>query len=572
MSANWQNSIRTQRLTSRSWLCSLALGIISAILTAIPVKAAETIYFKYGPFLFSLPVDSLETFAKEGTIDQELAFYLGQVSEEEQAQFREALLQRADVNPVQIYRFFNTLMGEALLIRFGNLIQLQGGLNGFYGLRGALILAAADPEGLSVLNFIRKFPTNIQLNTELIIQTARRFDLLIEATNIVVAEMAKLSAAEAATEPPIDFAALPDIRIPGPFGFEKETLTLVDESREFPAGTGQKRQLRVILYQPQQWRPGKAPVVVGSHGLASNPEHFKERAQHLASYGYVVALIDHPGSNYQQFQDMLAGYSSDFFAIDEFIDRPLDVSYVLDELERRNQSQFQGRLNLKEVGVMGHSLGGYTALALAGAEINFEKLEHDCQPTLETPNLSLILQCLALELPRKEYNLQDDRVEAVLAINPVASSIFGPQGLSQIRVPVILVAGSLDLATPAVYEQVRVFSWMKNSDRYLALVEGQAHVNFSQLDAGTRELIESLPNLQFTPPELLGKYGNSGVLAFFEVYLADNPEYRPYLQSSYIRYISKDPFNLYLIDSSSADELERVIRNFRAREGLPEIY
>jgi len=549
------------------WLNSLTLGAISAILTAIPVSAAEAIFFKYGPFLFSLSVDSLEIFAKEGTINRELAFYLGRISEEEQAQFREALLQRADVNPVQIHRFFNTLIGEALLTRFGNLIQLQGGINGFHGLRGALILAAADPEGLTVLNLIRKFPTNIQLNTGLILRTARKFALLRRATDVMVAEMAKISATEAAAEQPIDFAALPDIRLPGSFGFEKQTLTLVDETREFPAATGQKRQLRVVLYQPQRWRPGKTPVVVGSHGLASNPEHFELQAQHLASYGYVVALVEHPGSNNQQFQDLFAGYKRDFFAIAEFIDRPLDISYVLDELERRNQSQFQGRLNLQEVGVMGHSLGGYTALALAGAQIDFEQLEQDCHPTLGIPNISLVLQCLALELPRQEYNLRDDRVKAVLAINPVAGSIFGAEGLGQMNIPIAMGAGSRDLATPAVLEQLGAFTLLGTPDKYLGLAEGQAHINFSRLDAGVMTLIESL-DLELPPQDLLDNYSNAMSLALFEVYLANNSEYRVYLQSAYANYISKYPFNLYLIDSSAVEELEEAIRDFRAREGV----
>jgi len=40
----------------------------------------------------------------------------------------------------------------------------------------------------------------------------------------------------------------------------------------------------------------------------------------------------------------------------EFINRPLDVKYLLDELERRDKSDpFQ--LNLQQVGVIGQSLG-----------------------------------------------------------------------------------------------------------------------------------------------------------------------------------------------------------------------
>jgi predicted dienelactone hydrolase len=37
----------------------------------------------------------------------------------------------------------------------------------------------------------------------------------------------------------------------------------------------------------------------------------------------------------------------------------------------------QNRLNLQQVGVIGHSHGGYAALSLAGATINFELLRRD---------------------------------------------------------------------------------------------------------------------------------------------------------------------------------------------------
>ena len=75
----------------------------------------------------------------------------------------------------------------------------------------------------------------------------------------------------------------------------------------------------------------------------------------------------------------------------------------LDELEKidRIHIPFQGKLNLQQVGVFGQSLGGYTALALAGAKINFQQLKKDCTPNVlgETWNMSLLLQCRALELP-----------------------------------------------------------------------------------------------------------------------------------------------------------------------------
>jgi predicted dienelactone hydrolase len=534
---------------------SLLLGTILAPLVALPAEAAEHIYFNYGPLRLSIRVDSLEQFAREGTVNQELAFYLEDVSPQQREQFRQALLRRSELDPIQIYRFFKTPMGENILEGIGQLIRTPGGRNGKYPLRGSLFQAATDPEGLTILNFLRKFPTDIQLDTDEIFSVAEKVERAIDVTAALVKEVSQLSDGEARRDNPVNFATLPDLRVPGSYGVEQQILTLRDESRD--------RELTVYLYKPQRWRPGKTPVVIMSHGLASRPEDFGRRAAHLASHGYLVALPQHPGSDLARFQETLEGYYRDIFSLDEFINRPLDISFVIDELEKRDRTEFEGRLNLEEVGVLGHSFGGYTALAVAGAQIDFDNLEKSCDGPDWDPNLSLLLQCRALELPRKDYNFRDPRVKAVIAVNPVNSSIFGSQGLSQIPIPVLIVAGSYDPATPAVFEQIRSFPWLSAPNKYLAIAEGQAHVDFSQLDAGASQLLNSLPNLTFPDPVVIDNYANAMSLSFFEVYIADNSEYLSYLQSSYAAYLSREEtFKLYLVDSSSATEIAQALDKF----------
>ncbi len=92
---------------------------------------------------------------------------------------------------------------------------------------------------------------------------------------------------------------------------------------------------------------------------------------------------------------MLEGYYRNIFDRDEFINRPKDISYVIDELERRNDNEFQARLDLTNIG-----MGGYTALAVAGAEIDFLNLEQACQRyTANVVNRSQIASTALCLLP-----------------------------------------------------------------------------------------------------------------------------------------------------------------------------
>ena len=466
---------------------------------------------------------------------------------------------RFELDPLHLHHFFHTPMGENLLTSFGHLLQIQEDSDRAL-LRGALVETAADPQGLSLLNLLQKFSSSMQLNAELIISAFKRFEMLMAETEVIVEKISQLAAAEAEAEISIDFSQLPDIHRPGKYGYQQQSLTLTDKSRQ--------RQFRVVIYQPQYWRHGKTPVVIMSHGLGSQPEDYTEYAQHLTSHGYLVAIPQHPGSDSQQVIKMLTGYSQEVFKLHEFIDRPLDVTYLLNELEKRNYSEYQGRLNLRNVGVMGNSFGGYTALALAGAEINFPRLETACTPVLGSPNLSLLLQCRALGLPRKSYNLRDRRVSAALPVDTVGSEVFGADGLGQIAIPILMIAGSEDKTAPVALEQIRIFPWLRTAHQYLALIKGKAHSgNFSKLETGLKlMLLKTLPHLTGPDSTLLYNYAYAISLAFFEVYVANNPDYRPYLQSNYAQYLSQDPFHLYLIGAASVDKLQQHLAEF---EGLP---
>ena len=245
---------------------------------------------------------------------------------------------------------------------------------------------------------------------------------------------------------------------------------------------------------------------------------------------------------------------------------------MLDELERRNQSEFNGKLNLENVGMFGHSYGGYTALAIAGANPspNFNQLQQDCEIEAKSLDTALLLECRALKLnPTKTYNFRDQRIKAVIASNPVNASIFGEEGMSKINIPIIIGAGSYNPATPFIFEQVPSFTWLKVPERYLYLEEGEAHVDISKLDGGASQLLKIIPRLNLPAPRLLQSYSNGMIVAFYQVHIAQNSDYLPYLSPAYFSYLSENQdFKAFLVTEESTNELVEMITQFEENNGL----
>ncbi|MBE9140443.1 alpha/beta hydrolase [Nodosilinea sp. LEGE 07088] len=532
----------------------IALALVTSLLASLPTLAAEEIFFRYGSLERSVRLSSVEALVNEGRIEDDLALYLDLVglSEAETDQLRRNLDRPLPLDGVLLSRFFYTDLGEELLEQVGTIVQTRSRQNGLLALRAALVQAATSPEGLSPLSVLRYLPVDMEINVADALAVANAVDRVIAATTDAIVQLEALSTEQVAQGPPIDYAELADLTAAGPARVMIQRFDLTDSSRDGQASAPRgHRQLYVDVVRPQQWR-GQAPVMVFSHGLSSSPEAWHQWASHLASHGIVVVLPQHPGSDAQKVATFQAGLTQDIFEAQEFIDRPLDLTFVLDQLDQLNPSEIGGQLDLAQVGVGGHSLGGYTALAVAGAEINLPYLEQVCGDRFLHLNPSLLLQCQALQQPPQPYDLRDPRVTSVMLFNPVSSSIFGPEGLAAVAIPVMVMAGSHDPATPAVFEQFRTFPWYTSDSRSLALIEGQAHVDLSELDAGLANLLEGLPWLSLAQPEVIDRYLNALSLAFVGRYAGRRPEYSLYLRSGYAQYLSEgQTFGMVMVNAGT---------------------
>jgi predicted dienelactone hydrolase len=531
------------------WLLSL----VALLMRSPPVMAAEKVSFWYGALEFSIPLDSLETYAKTGEIDDSLATYDQYLGDQKLAKLRSNLTHPIDLDAVTVSRWLNTSLGENILKSLGQIIKPSVGQNGFYALRSALISAADSPDKLTLLNILRQFPAEtIQVDAKSVLKLASTFEQLKQDTNQAIASISQQAASSGTSKPEINFTQQPDLTQSGTFTFQKQTLSLVNQKSD--------RTLNVDFYRPVVQQNVSVPLIVISPGFGADKSNFSYLGEHLASYGFAVAILNHPGSDRQNLQNFLAGTTRELVEAEELINRPQDITYLLDELQRQEQSNPSslGTLNLEQVGVIGHSLGAYAGLTLAGAKPNIKGLQQHCPGDRTTIsfdwfNPSQQLQCLASQLSSHEnYQLSDNRIKAIFAINPIGSSIFGEAELNKLQIPVAFVAGSNDIIAPPLLEQIEPFSWLGSHDKYLLLINQGSHT-YDSSNTFSR-LVSSTSDESFNP-HLAREYFQAMSLAFMKTHLVNSPQYQSFLSNDYAEYISHKSMQLDLVNSSVNTDL-----------------
>jgi predicted dienelactone hydrolase len=148
-------------------------------------------------------------------------------------------------------------------------------------------------------------------------------------------------------------------------------------------------------------------------------------------------------------------------------------------------------------------------------------------------NPSLLLQCQARAIVSAP-TLTDDRIQAVLAVNPIGSALFGPGGYGAIEVPTLVVAGVADTVAPALPEQIQPFSWLQTPDRYLVVIGNATH--FSMIDADPNSASIPLPAAVLGPnPRVAENYLEVLSLGFFQTHLVGDDRYEAILSARYLQ-------------------------------------
>jgi len=272
----------------------------------------------------------------------------------------------------------------------------------------------------------------------------------------------------------------------GPYPIGITTLSLSDSTRMNVAGTG-PRPVTVEVYYPSTAEavaghpkdvamvlgtpvletpayrdvalaPGDPrPLVLFSHGNNGIRIQSFFFAAHLASHGYIVVSPDHHGNT---FVDTLAGIVDPQVATN----RPLDMRFLIDTFLGFNNTPgnfFAGSINPDQIGMSGHSFGGYTTLALAGGSF-----------ALGT--------------------FTEPRIKAIFPQAPAAP--FDDSFFASITIPTMIVGGSLDETVSPADDQQRPFDHLPAGAAVAAYADltDAGHYTFSDFCEVQRDLLSFL--------------------------------------------------------------------------------
>jgi predicted dienelactone hydrolase len=210
---------------------------------------------------------------------------------------------------------------------------------------------------------------------------------------------------------------------------------------------------------------GTFGMIVVSHGAGGMALLHRDLAMALASQGYVVAAPTHP-----------RGKGDDISGVGVWIGRPKQVSRVIDAgLE---DGSLGAHIERERIGVVGHSNGGYTALAVAGAHPSTSANAAHCRDHPDDARFCSTGGAATREATRAIGDipdLRDPRVRSIVVMAPNAAR-FTDDALAKIAVPVLVYGAEKDDLTQVRYHAERLARALPHAE--CVVVKGAGHFSF----------------------------------------------------------------------------------------------
>ncbi|MCC6126148.1 MAG: dienelactone hydrolase [Pirellulales bacterium] len=279
---------------------------------------------------------------------------------------------------------------------------------------------------------------------------------------------------------------------------ERKDFTVKDEKRS--------REIPIRVYLPQEKQP--AAVVLFSHGLGGTRAGCAYLGDHWALRGYVAVFLQHPGSDDGVWKDLppdkrLAAMQK-AANLSNFMLRVRDVPAVLDQLAVWNKIDshpLAGRMDLKRIGMSGHSFGAVTAQAVSGQSFPLGR------------------------------NFTEPRIKAAVAMSP-----SGPRGagdpkkaFGDVQIPWMLLTGTRDVAligNISAESRLAVFPALTPGGKYELVLDKAEHSAFADREL-PGETQKHNPNHH--------RVILAATTAFWDAHLRDDPEAKKWLDGESMR-------------------------------------
>ncbi len=227
--------------------------------------------------------------------------------------------------------------------------------------------------------------------------------------------------------------------------------------------------------------PSEAPLkglILISHGTGGTELNHHNLGTRLAREGYLVAAVRHAGDNWQ---DRTLVSSGRYFS-----ERPRQLSRVLDALLA--SPEWGLRIPVDRIGAVGHSAGGYSVLALAGAQAEPARAGQHCRAVQDDPGFCALARgpaggptaspaAAGDTAPRdaERVSVPDPRIRAVVALAPMAV-VLTPESLAAITVPVRVLVAEKDAVLNSSYHGAHVAAHLRGARA--GTVAGAGHFAF----------------------------------------------------------------------------------------------
>jgi predicted dienelactone hydrolase len=175
----------------------------------------------------------------------------------------------------------------------------------------------------------------------------------------------------------------------------------------------------------------------GSHLL------YRSIGAYLAKHGYVVALPEHPGNNRND--NALNG------TVENLVNRPRHIRLTIDAVS--SDAHFKDRVQPDNTAIIGHSMGGYTALAVAGGQPWTEK-------------------------GQKVEVEADGRVKVLVLLAPATGWFMPEDALSNVKIPILLLVAEHDPFTPRWQGELVLDGVPDRSQVTYRVIENAGHFSF----------------------------------------------------------------------------------------------